>query len=39
MVETEAMVEMVEMAGTLGQVRVEMVEKEETSMVDLRAQL
>ena len=31
--------EMVEMAGTLRQVRVEMAEKEETSMVDLRAQL
>jgi len=32
-VETEAM------AGTLRQVRVEMAEKEETSIVDLRAQL
>jgi hypothetical protein len=39
MVKTEAVVEMVEMAETLGQVRVEMAEKEETPMIDLRAQL
>jgi hypothetical protein len=32
-------VEIVVMTETLGQVRVEMAEKEETPMVDLRAQL
>jgi hypothetical protein len=39
MVEMVETVEMAVMAETLGQVRVEMAEKEETPMVDLRALL